>query len=294
MPLELRGHEMLPPSSEWYPWRGHSVHVARARNSRSAARLLAFHGAGGNVGMLWPMLGRLAARGVDVTALDLPLYGDTVSPRPNAVRYGDWVSLATDFVADERFGDGRPIVIIGASMGGMLAYETAQRTGEVAHVVATCLLDPSDPEAIAAASRLPWVEHLPARVLSAAGRALGGVRIPVRWFAEARRMSRDPELTRACLGDPRGAGAALPLGYLTDFMTFDHWRPESATGTPVTLAHPAADEWTPARLSVRFLQRIAAETHYVSLEKCGHFPVEQPGLAQLLSVVSDVLEDAGA
>lgn len=244
--------------------------------------------------MLWPMLGRLAARGSDVTALDLPLYGDTVSPRPRAVRYRDWVSLATDFVNDERRADPRPIVIVGASMGGMLAYETAQRTGEIAHVVATCLLDPRDPEAIAAASRIPGVERVPARVLRATGRAAGGLLVPVRWFAEARRMSRDPALTRACLSDPRGAGAALPLGYLTDFMTFDHWRPESAISTPITLAHPAADAWTPAQLSARFLDRIASRTRHVPLENCGHFPVEQPGLSQFLTVVSEALDDAGA
>ena len=244
--------------------------------------------------MLWPMLGRLASRGIDVTALDLPLYGDTRSPRPRAVRYADWVSLAADFVNDERSRDPRPIVIVGASMGGMLAYETAQRTGEVAHVVATCLFDPRDPEALAAASRLPGVEHLPVGVLRATGRVIGGLRIPVRWFAEARKMSRDPELTKACLGDPRGAGAALPLGYLTDFLTFDHRRPESATTTPITLAHPAADDWTPTRLSLRFLERIAAETRYVPLENCGHFPIEQPGLTQFLEVISAALDDAGA
>lgn len=294
MPLELREHPVSPPASEWYLWRGHAVHVARAPNPQATARLLAFHGAGGNAGMLWPMLGRLAALGSDVTAIDLPLYGDTVSPRPRAVRYTDWVSLAADFVTDERREDARPIVIVGASMGGMLAYETAQRTGEIAHVVATCLLDPRDPEAIAAASRLPWIERVPTHVLRVIGRAAGSLRVPVRWFAEARRMSPDPALTRACLGDSRGAGASVPLGYLTDFMTFDHWRPESAIGTPITLAHPAADAWTPSRLSMRFLNRIASTTRHVPLENCGHFPVEQPGLSQFLAVVSEALDDAGA
>lgn len=244
--------------------------------------------------MLWPLLGRLGARGVDVTAIDLPLYGDTVSPRPRAVRYSDWVALASDFVTDERRHDPRPIVLVGASMGGMLAYETAQRTGAVAHVVVTCLLDPGDPEGMAAASRIPRIGRVPGAFLHVAGRVLGDVRIPVRWLAHADKMSRDLELTRACLSDPRGAGAAIPLGYLTDFMTFEHRPPEAAIDTTITLAHPAADEWTPASISLRFLERVAALTYYEPLENCGHFPIEEPGLSRFLAVVSGALDSAGA
>ncbi|MPY81187.1 MAG: alpha/beta fold hydrolase [Actinophytocola sp.] len=45
----------------------------------------------------------------------------------------------------ERAADDRPLVLFGASMGGMLAYEAAARTRQA--VVATCLLDPRDPGA---------------------------------------------------------------------------------------------------------------------------------------------------
>ncbi|PRC55032.1 alpha/beta hydrolase, partial [Mycobacterium sp. ITM-2017-0098] len=78
---------------------------------------------------LWPAAAVAAGDGVDVLAPDLPLYGDTVEPDPSRVRYDDWVDLLCDLVRAERAADPRPLVLFGASMGGMLAYEVAARTG---------------------------------------------------------------------------------------------------------------------------------------------------------------------
>lgn len=130
------------PESTWWSWRGQEVHVLRRSNPEAAARVIVVHGAGGHSGALWPIASLLPENQVELAAVDLPLYGRTVSPDPGAVRYADWVALLCDFVTDE--DDGRPLVLLGASIGGMLAYEVAARTGRCAAVVATCLLDPRD------------------------------------------------------------------------------------------------------------------------------------------------------
>jgi alpha-beta hydrolase superfamily lysophospholipase len=296
---------MAVPTSTWWPWRGRSVHIARSVVPDATVRAMVIHGGGGYSAALWPIAGIAAGDGIDVLAPDLPLYGDTVEPDPGGVRYDDWVDLLCDLVREERRNDPRPLILFGASMGGMLAYEVAARTGfgglersdsgngPVAAVVVTCLLDMSDPSARAAATRFAWTGRPARAMLRAVEPVLGRVRLPIRWLADMANMSPDPELSRLCATDPRGGGVSVPLGFLSSWMNFDHSAPESFDAAPVTLVAPAADNWTPPDLSISFLQRISGPTEVVMLENCGHFPVEEPGLSQLRRTVTAVAERAG-
>ncbi|MDT9594262.1 alpha/beta hydrolase [Nocardioides zeae] len=290
LPLPLDGCPV--PTTTWFDWRGRRVHVARAPRP-GAPRVLGIHGAGGHVGALWPYAALAARDDVEVVFPDLPLYGRTVEPRPGAVRYDDWIDLLCDLVREEKRTDPRPLVLLGASMGGMLAYEVAARTGLVDHVVATCLLDTADPDARAAAARFgPMGRYAPWLLAGCAGRSpLGHLRVPVGWVADLGRMSREPELSRLCATDPLGGATRVPLGLLASWFRHVAPAPEAYSACPVTLAHPAADTWTPIELGVRFLDRVTgAPTRLVPLEGCGHFPVEQPGLDVLVATVREVVD----
>ncbi|MEU0543547.1 alpha/beta hydrolase [Nocardia sp. NPDC005978] len=280
------------PVSTWWEWRGRRVHIARTVDPQAPVRVLAIHGGGGHAGLLWPLAAQAGPAGAEVLAIDLPLYGDTVEPRPRAVRYGDWVELLCEFVREQAVSDPRPLVVFGASMGGMLAYEVAARTGMVAHVVATCLLDPADPDARRAAARWSFTGPFAPALLGAVEPVLGGVRVPIRWLVDMRNMSPDPALSRLCAHDPRGGGVRVPLGFLSSFLRYRHTAPELFPKTPVTLVHPAEDRWTPPELSVRFLERLGAPAELVLLEGCGHFPVEEPGIDQLADALRGVLTAA--
>ncbi|MFA7510836.1 MULTISPECIES: alpha/beta hydrolase [Mycolicibacterium] len=283
---------LAPPVSTWWPWRGRTVHVARAAVPAAEVRAMVVHGGGGYSGALWPAAAVAAGDGVDVLAPDLPLYGDTVEPDPAGVRYDAWVDLLCDLVAAERAADPRPLILFGASMGGMLAYEVAARTRQVAAVVATCLLDMSDPAARAAATRFAWMGRPAPAVLRAVVPVFGRVRLPIRWLADMAAMSTDPRLSRLCAADPRGGGASVPLAFLSSWMNYRHAAPEHFDAAPVTLVAPAADTWTAPELSIRFLQRISGPTELVMLENCGHFPIEEPGLTQLRDAFTRVAERA--
>ncbi|MGO1545135.1 MAG: hypothetical protein ACTHXA_12440 [Gulosibacter sp.] len=111
------------------------------------------------------------------------------------------------------------------------------------------------------------------------------IKIPMHWLANLSKMSRDPELSRLCASDPQGGATRVPIGFLTSFLQFRHARPEYSR-TPVALLHPAEDAWTPPSLSTRFLERIGAPTELIMLRECGHFPVEEPGLGELIAAVS--------
>ena len=283
---------MQTPVATWWPWRRHRVHVARAENPSAPARVLIIHGAGGHSGALWPFTAVATPGDADVLALDLPLYGRTVTVDPAKVRYRDWVDLLCDFVTEETRADPRPLVLFGASMGGMLAYETASRTGTAAAVVATCLLDPTDRSARGAASRWAPLGMSAPHTLPLLSRWAGDVMVPIRWPARMSAMSNNRELTRLCAADPRGGGGRVPLGFLSDWFTYRHTAPAQYRGPAITLVHPGADRWTPVELSERFLEKVPGPNTVVRLANCGHYPIEEPGLTQLEEAVRAVIDSA--
>lgn len=242
--------------------------------------MLVIHGSGGHSGALWPLAALIAEHGLDVAAVDLPLYGRTTSPDRGAVRYPDWVRLLVDLTEAEH--DDRPLILFGGSMGGMLAHEVAARSPRVAAVAATSLLNPRDWRVRTRLTRFGWLGVAGGPFLSLARGRLATVMIPMRWVANFSKMSRNPELSLLCARDPLGGGALVPLGFLSSFLSYRHASPESAR-TPVTLVHPSKDAWTPAELSLRFFRRIATPGRVVMLPECGHFPIEEPGVGELVS-----------
>ena len=120
--------------------------------------------------------------------------------------------------------------------------------------------------------------------------ALARAMLPISWVANLARMSRNPALSKLCATDPLGGGATVPIGFLTSYVAYRHTAPKQMT-TPVMLVHPSHDDWTPADLSVRVLRRVAAPTSTVLLRGCGHFPVEEPGLDDLLGAVDAIVAD---
>ncbi|WP_211233307.1 alpha/beta hydrolase [Brevibacterium album] len=150
--------------------------------------MLVIHGAGGHSGALWPLAALLAERGLDIAAVDLPLYGRTAVPNPGEVRYDDWVQLLIDLVAAEH--DGRPLILLGASIGGMLSYEVAAHSPHVAAVAATCLLDPRDWRARAHMTRFGVFGILSGPLAALARGQLATAMIPMRCATGTRRPNR--------------------------------------------------------------------------------------------------------
>ena len=262
----------LVPEPTWWRWHGHRVHIARASDPGAPARVLLVHGAGGHSGALWPITALMASHGIDVSAVDLPLYGRTTSPDPAAVRYDTWVDLLIDLVKAEH--DHRPLVLLGASIGGLLAYEVAARSPHVAAVAGAL-----------------GVLGGPLSALARGG--LARTMVPMSAVANLRRMSRNRALSHLCAVDPHGGAARVPLGFLASYLRFAHTPPER-NRTPVTLLHPGRDAWTPVELSARVLSRAAGPAELVVLRECGHFPVEDPGVTDLVDAVADLARRLGS
>lgn len=220
-----------------------------------------------------------------MAAVDLPLYGLTTSPSPATVRYDDWVRLLIDLIYAEH--DGRPLILLGASIGGLLACEVAALSSLVSQVVATCLLDPQDWRARARMTRFGPLGILGKPFSALARGRVATIMISMNSVANLAKMSRNPRLSTLCARDPLGGGVKVPLGFLASYMRYRHTAPELMS-TPVTLAHPGQDAWTPPELSTRLLSRVAAPTKTVMLRECGHFPVEEPGVTDLIEAIMEI------
>lgn len=285
--LRARGH--VVPSEEWWPWRGSGVHLDRVAAPGAPAKLLLVHGAGGYGRMLAPYARLLAgAVSVETVAPDLPGYG--LSGTGARVEYQDWVDCLADLVAAERARDGRPVYVLGASVGGMMAYSAAARGG-VAGLAATCLLDPRTAAVRARISRFPVLGRLAGPMLDRL-RCLDEVRLPMRWVADVGAMSNDPALNRVVRSDPCGGGNVVALRFLRTYLSSaPAVEPEEFTACPVLMLHPVADRWTPLGLSLPFFERIAAPKRLVMLRDAGHMPVEQPALAGMARAFAQFVQE---
>ncbi|MFE3051840.1 alpha/beta hydrolase [Nocardia sp. NPDC059239] len=286
LPADLRHGLQLRPGSTWWRWRGARIHIERVPRPQARVRMLLVHGGGGHSALMWPFAALAIAQGFEVSALDLPGYGRTEVGSPRAVRYSDWVDCVADLVRAEKAADPRPLVVFGASMGGMLAYEAAARTGMVDAIAATCLLDPRSPRVRSSIGRYHWLGRYGTRLLVP---AIDRVRVPMRWVANITAMSSLPDLTATVIADPRGGGVRIPLGFLRTYVrTAPLVEPENFAACPVWLLHPGADRWTPLALSETFFDRLAAPKHLVVLDDAGHYPVEDPGIRQLTTALADI------
>lgn len=273
-------------SHDTWHWRDSQVRLDRVGRPDAPVRILFVHGAGGNSDAFWPYSAHFASLGAYVTVPDLPGYGMTVTNHPGRIRYDSWRELLIDLVSRE--DDGRPLLIVGASMGGLLAYDAAAATGLAARLIVTCLLDPRDPRVRARLTWHPLLARLAGPSLKLVRGPLANLRVPIRWIADMRHISNAPGLVREVIADRRGGGGRVPLGWIrTSMESAPLVEPEDFTDTPVVLLHPADDRWTPLEISRPFFERIGARTSWRLLENCGHFPVEEPGFGQLLRAIRD-------
>lgn len=228
LPPALRPNPLPALRHAWWDWRGMGIHLERVGDPDAPRRALLFHGAGGHAEALWPFAAATAARGFEVVVPDLPGYGRTRVPHRRTVRYSDWVHLARDLTDHEQQRDSRPVLLVGASMGGMLAYEAATGTGVGDRVVVTSLLDPRDPQVRAGVARSPWLGAVARPLLRLAVGPLANITVPIRWLVNMQAMSNDPALVALVVRDRRGGGNRMPLAFWPAFS-------------------PPAPQWPPRR-----------------------------------------------
>jgi alpha-beta hydrolase superfamily lysophospholipase len=281
LPARMRMSEGREPTEEWWSWRGAEIHLDRYAAPAAPLTVVLLHGAGGNGRLLAPFGLLLHGHGYEAVLPDLPGYGLTLAP-PDLFVYDRWVDCVADLVEAETRRSGKPVVLLGMSMGGYLAYQATAQGRKAAGVIATTLADPRLPIVRDQFGKYPWVGRVLTPLLPPLAAVFGGLGVPVRWLANMKAIANDPEIARLLCDDPIGGGTRVPLRFLQSVLaTRPAIEPEDFDICPVLLAHPAADHWTTIEASRPFFDRIKGPKELVMLENCGHFVIEEPGVSRL-------------
>nr|WP_228046571.1 alpha/beta fold hydrolase [Saccharopolyspora sp. HNM0983] len=249
------------------------------------------HGIGGYGRMLAPFGKLPALADAEFLAPDLPGSGLTPGPPGEPLTYRTWVDCVLELVHRERARDGRPVVLLGFSAGGRLAYDVAALAGpQVSAVVATCLVDPRSARVrrslAARPEQVPWSGVL--------GLLPRSVRVPMHWMVNIAAVSNHTQFANLVWADPLGGARGITPGFARSCVTADPVvAPESFRAAPLLLAAPAEDRWTPVPLSRAFFDRLPAGARYAALSGAGHLPVEESGLADLDRAVRDFFDENG-
>lgn len=288
-PPAMRCTPESTPTEEYWSWKGLEVHIDRLSVPNAPLKVIVLHGAGAYGRVMAPAAVIARKYGYETVSPDLPGYGLTEVPRDRFV-YPLWVDCVSDLIDAELARDGRPIVLFGVSLGGLLAYQVAARSRRVVGLVATTLADPREPAVRQGFARTRLLGSVGLWLLEKLHPVTDGLPLPMRYVSKMDRISNIPELSNLCERDPLGGGNWVPARFLRTLMhTAPDIEPEDFRVCPVLLTHPGVDRMTEISLSRRFFDRLAAPKRMVVLEGASHMPTEHPGVDQLESAVVEFM-----
>lgn len=275
------------PAEHRVPVRGHMVRIDEwAATGPCRGTVILVHGGGGNGRILALFAEPVAALGWRVLAPDLPGFGLT-RPLPTFDwDYAEWPRVIAA-IADAQTG---PVVLMGASLGGLTAVFAAQQSNNVAGVVATTLLDASVDQHFIQVARWPWLGHVSLLGMALVPALMDRIRLPLRLAAPLSTMSSNKRLARYFSDDPLIGASWKPIRF---FRTVHEFKPPSLKlHCPLLLVHPGADAWTPTPISLATFNRIEARKQFVELSNGSHLPIEQPAYSELNAQVARFLVTA--
>ncbi|MGT2509842.1 alpha/beta hydrolase [Cupriavidus basilensis] len=291
LPTQFQLQPGKEPQEEWWTWGKHHIHLDCYRNPAAPLKVILLHGVGTNGRQMSTILGApLAHLGLETIAIDMPEYGLTQVAPCKPVRYDDWVQAGSDLIDMELAKDDRPIVLYGLSAGGMETYHVASKNKKVKGIVGMTFLDQRIPQVRdeTALNRFMSRVGVPLAALTART-PLAGFRMPMAAASKMHALVNDKAALKACMADKTSAGKWVTMRFLASYMNYvPEVEPEVFDVCPILLTQPAQDRWTPLHLSELFLNRIQhIPVKIVMLENAGHYPLEQPGLSQMVTAVHE-------
>lgn len=245
---------------------------------KSDISIVALHGVGGNGRLLSFIAVPLVKAGFNVICPDLPGYGYTRMDKD--FKYSEWIETGS-IVAQKELDKGRKVFLLGLSAGGMLAYNVACNIRNIGGLIITNILDNRYRIVRDYSAKNKFHSRIGIKLLGSMPEFIRKLKIPVKSVANMQKIVNRKELLKIMLKDKAGAGSFVSIDFLISMMNMIPLiEPEDFEICPVLMVHPAKDDWTPVEASRLFFDRIKTEKKLVMLENAGHFPIEQPGLAQ--------------
>jgi len=290
MPSNIGINSEVKPTESSFPWRSSRIHIERFENPASKVKVILHHGVGTNGRLLSLSTGAaLARQGLEVVAVDMPLYGMTEN-NEGLVTYDDWIDVSLKFIDHESKTDDRPFVLYGLSAGGMLAYHVAALEPRVRGIVGMCFLNLNDIRVKTIISRFPlasimeriggWSFQLLAKT------PFRGIRVPMKWVSKMTALCNNNEAQALLINDKLSGGASIPIAFIGSAFSYTpNVQPEEFQSCPVLLTQPGDDRWTPLSASSDFFERLNCPKEIVMLQGAGHYPMEATGLRQMRDAI---------
>lgn len=260
--------------------------LAHDRIGAPGRPLVLLHGVGGGRAMWDRTHGgtaqALADAGWEVIAFDLPGYGGSAPQAALTVR-----GMADAVLASLAAGDIGPVVVVGHSMGGMVAQEIAAiAPGAVRGLVLTCTSSAfGRPDA-------DWQQAFLHERLAPLDAGLGMATLARRLVAGMVAPGASPQAIEAAVDVMQRVPEATYRAALRAIVGFDRRSWLDAIGVPVLCLAAEHDRTAPADVMARMAQRLPLGRHGV-VAGSGHLaPVEQP--EAFVRAVIGFLDDAFA
>lgn len=287
LPLKNQIDQITKPTEKYVEINGMQIHIDDY-NEKSKTSIIVLHGVGGNGRLVSFFAVPLARAGYNVLCPDLPGYG--YSKYDRSISYTDWIDVGSKLV-EEEISKGKNVFVIGLSAGGMLAYNVACKHQEINGLIFTNILDNREKEVRYYSAKNEFQAKYGIRLLNMIPHFFRNVKVPISMVTNMNGLVNNKEILKVLLKDKVGAGSKVNVNFLLSMMNSKPIiEPDKFKKVPVLLVHPGNDLWTPVKISELFYNRIASNKIKVILENAGHFPVEEPGLTQMETAISDFLK----
>lgn len=293
LPKKLHFTTDYHPEEEWWDWKGNRVHLDTFRNPNAAAKVILFHGVGTNGRQMSMIIGGpLAKDGLEVIAIDMPLYGVTKVNSNMTITYENWVELGNDYINYELNKDPRPIFLYGLSAGGMETYHVACKNKKVKGIIGMTFLDQRDQSVRNETTKNLFWAHFGVPLAGLSCKiGLSKFKMKMSICSKMNTLCNNKDALNVMLKDKSSTGNSVTMKFIHSYMTAKPFiEPESFDICPILLTQPEKDRWTPLHLSNPFLDKInKVPVKIVELKNGGHYPVEKPALDQLHAEILDFI-----
>ncbi len=279
----------IEPSEHWQKIRGHSIRYDLWEpDQTSVGTVILVHGGGGSGRILAPAALPALQAGWRVIAPDLPGYGLSIPAPGFNGDYSEWPKIIAE-IADSTTGR---VVSLGMSLGGLTAVFAAQYAKSIDGVIATTLVDPSDPATFDHVARWPWLGSLCRFSMRWMPGLLDRISMPLALATPLRAMTSSRRLQDYFVRDPLLGGNWMTARF---FRLIHQRQLESDTlDCPLLLIHPGSDEWTPTSMSMPVFERLKTEKTLIELSNGTHLPLERPAFDEFNQGVGKFLARCAA
>jgi alpha-beta hydrolase superfamily lysophospholipase len=290
LPENCRITENVCPEETYVNYDKSRIHLEtyKPKNPEKNNVVIIFHGVGGNARLLSFLAVPLVNNGFVVICPDLPGYGFT--EYKGEITYKSWIDIG-NFIVKNEIEKGNNVFLLGLSAGGMLAYNIACNNN-VQGLIVTNILDNREPEVIKYSAKNEFVGKYGLKLMKKMPKFIMKIRVPIKMVSNMNGIVNNKDILKLLLKDKRGSGNRISLYFLLTMM--DHvplLEAEKFKDVPVLLAHPGNDKWTPLHVSELFFNRISSKKRLLILENAGHFPIEEPGIDQLINGISEFIRN---